>query len=174
MITLYKKLVNGISAAMGWICGLGILLMGFSLFYEVVLRYFFNSPTIWTHEVSIYLFMWCMFGGASYALREGKHVNIDLLTVKLSPRKQSLLKICTNVMALVFCSQIALQGWTMIEKALKYHKHSPTPLQMPLWIPQSALFVGFLLLVLQFSVSIIDEITFIKTGIPLAEEKGEH
>ncbi|EFC91644.1 MULTISPECIES: TRAP transporter small permease subunit [Dethiosulfovibrio] len=164
MITLYKKTINGLSAAMGWLCGIGTLVMGLILFYEVVRRYFFNSPTIWTQEVSVYIFMWCMFGGASYALQKGKHVNIDLLTVKLSPKAQSKLKVLTSFFGALFCSEIAVQGWDMIESAVKYQKHSPTPLHVPLWIPQSALFLGFTLLALQFVVLIIEEIAFIRTG----------
>lgn len=174
MIEFYKKTVNCFSYALGWLCGLGILLMGLILFYEVIMRYFFNAPTIWTQEISVYLFMWCMFGGAAYALQRGKHVNIDLLTMRMSEKKQSLLKVLTSLIGVAFCSEVAIQGWGMIVSAVKYQKHSPTPLQIPLWIPQSALFFGFSILALQFVVIVLDEFDFLRTGERPAVREGGH
>lgn len=174
VVNLYKKTVNGLSSFMGYLCGMGILVMGIILFYEVIRRYFFNAPTIWTQEISVYIFMWCMFGGSAYALQKGKHVNIDLLTVRLSEKKQSLMKILTSIAGVLFCSEVSFQAWEMVQKTIKYQKHSPTPLQVPMWIPQTALLVGFVLLTLQFAVIILDEVCFIKTGERSVVEEGGH
>ena len=87
---------------------------------------------------------------------------------------QSLLKVFTSLVGVVFCGEVAVQGWGMIATAVKYQKHSPTPLQIPLWIPQSALFVGFTLLALQFVVIVMDEIDFLRTGERSAVGEGGH
>jgi hypothetical protein len=44
----------------------------------------------------------------------------------------------------------------MIAATVHFGKVSATPLRVPLWIPQSALFMGFLLLTFQFGLTIAD------------------
>jgi len=54
---------------------------------QIVSRYFFNLPTIWTMEVSLMMFLWTTLIGACYALREKSHVEFtalyDLYPVKV-------------------------------------------------------------------------------------------
>ena len=86
MFKIFRNAVEKGNLILGYVSGLGILLMGLMLFYEVVCRYFFRSPTIWAQETSIYLFMWTMLAGGAYTLQQGKHVRIDLLVEHLSIR----------------------------------------------------------------------------------------
>ena len=139
---------------LGYLSGMGILAMGIILFYEVVARYFFNSPTIWAQEVSQYLFIWTMLAGAAYTLQVGKHVRIDLLIIRFSKKTQTFLEVLTSIFGMLFSAYVTVQGWNMVQATLKYHKLSATPLRVPLWIPQLALSVGFLLLTLEFMIII--------------------
>ena len=55
-------------------------------FYEVVMRYIFNQPTIWVHESCFLLFgMQYLLAGA-YTLLTGGHVRVDVMYIKLPPR----------------------------------------------------------------------------------------
>ncbi len=48
-------------------------------FFEVVMRYIFNMPTIWVHEASFLLFgMQYLLAGA-FALLHGAHVRVDVI-----------------------------------------------------------------------------------------------
>ena len=89
---MIRQLRTGIEQSnriLGIVSGMGILLMGMIITYEVVCRYVFNAPTIWTQEVSIYLFMWTMLAASSYTLQTGKHVRVDLLIEMMQPRSLS-------------------------------------------------------------------------------------
>ncbi len=154
MLSSLKSFVERVNLILGYCSGLGILAMGIILFYEVIVRYFFNSPTIWAQEISIYLFIWTMLAGAAYTLQVGKHVRIDLLIIRFSKKTQSFLEFFTSILGMLFSAFVTLQAWNMLEATLKYHKLSATPLRVPLWIPQLALLVGFALLTLQFIVII--------------------
>ena len=57
MFVRFRQAVERCNTFLGYLSGLGILVMGIILFYEVVCRYFFNSPTIWVQEVAIYLYL---------------------------------------------------------------------------------------------------------------------
>ncbi|MDR9769165.1 TRAP transporter small permease [Acetomicrobium sp.] len=154
MFSSLNKHAERLNLLIGYCGGISILAMGIILFYEVVARYVFNSPTIWAQEVSIIIFMWAMLAGAAYTLQVGKHVKIDLLTVHLSEKTQSVLETITSIIGMLFSAYVTFQGIEMLKGTLKYNKLSATPLRVPLWIPQLALPVGFGLLTLQFIIII--------------------
>lgn len=68
-----------------------ILPMVFSLVYEVVVRYGFQSPTIWAYDTT-YMMAGALFMlSSAYALRNGSHVRADFLLTALRPRWQALI-----------------------------------------------------------------------------------
>jgi TRAP-type C4-dicarboxylate transport system permease small subunit len=160
-----KKLrifVEKFNLAIGYLCGLVILAMGIILTYEVVCRYFLESPTIWAQETSTYLFMWTMLAGSAYTLMQGKHVKIDLIFEKLSRRTQMCLDVLTGLAGVAFCAVVSWQAFEMIRASLRFGKTSPTLLRIPLWIPQSSLLIGFVLLTFQFAFIIADRVQALK------------
>lgn len=150
MIKAIKTTIEGVNRFFGYASGLGILLMGFILFWEVIARYVFNAPTLWAGETATYLFIWTMLAGSAYGLQEGRHVHIDLVVTRLPRRLRAFVAFLTSLGGTLFCSVVVLQAWEMAVKALLFKKHSPTPLGIPLVIPFSALLLGFALLAAQF------------------------
>jgi TRAP-type C4-dicarboxylate transport system permease small subunit len=171
MIKHIRNTVEKGNLILGYVSGLGILLMGLILFYEVVMRYFFRSPTIWAQETAVYIFMWTMLAGGAYTLQKGKHVRIDLLIEHLSPRTQKMLEMITSTAGMFFCGIVTWQAYEMIASSIGYDKVSATPLRVPMWIPQMALLLGFALLTFQFALIIADRYAelFGKSG----KERGE-
>jgi TRAP-type C4-dicarboxylate transport system permease small subunit len=143
---------------LGIVCGIGILLMGLIISYEVVCRYVFNSPTRWTQEVSIYLFMWTMLAASSYTLQVGKHVRVDLVIEHMQPKTRNIFEVITGVIGMIYCAIISVQAYEMLHMSIKYEKLSATLLRVPLWIPQSALLIGFVLLTFQFLLIVLKSI----------------
>lgn len=100
-----------------------IVLVGV-LFYEVIARYVFNSPTHWAHETSIFLFGGsCVLGGA-YVLFHKAHVNLDILYSRVSRRKQAILDLIAApafffIMVLMIWhgTKFAATSWAVLERA---------------------------------------------------------
>lgn len=158
MIVQFRTFVEKSNRMLGIVCGIGILLMGLIISYEVVCRYVFNSPTRWTQEVSIYLFMWTMLAASSYTLQVGKHVRVDLLIEHMQPRTRTIFEIITGVIGMIYCAIISVQAYEMLQMSIKYEKLSATLLRVPLWIPQSALLIGFVLLTFQFLLIVLKSV----------------
>jgi len=152
----FRTVVERCNLALGIVSGLGVLAMGIILAYEVVCRYGFNSPTIWAQEIATYLYMWTMLAAASYTLQSGKHINVDLVIMHLPARARALTEIATSAIGAVFCAVVAVQAYEMIAVTVQFGKVTATPLRVPMWIPQSALLIGFLLLTFQFVFIILD------------------
>lgn len=152
-----RKLTRRLNLAMGYLAGFGILVMGFILFYEVVARYVMGKPTVWSQEISLYIFIWAMLGSAGYTLSVDKHIAIDIITNMLPSRVQRFVAAFAALIGIVFSATITWQAWEMLEKTLRFGRLSPTPLSIPLWTVHSAVFVGFLLLTMQYVFIFIDK-----------------
>jgi TRAP-type C4-dicarboxylate transport system permease small subunit len=162
MIGTLRAGVERCNLALGMISGLGILLMGLILTYEVFCRYLFKAPTIWAQETSIYLYIWTMLAAASYTLQTRKHVHVDLVVDRLRPRLRLMVEAVTSTVGAVFCAIVSVQAYEMIAATVQFGKVSATPLRVPLWIPQSALLMGFVLLTFQFAFLVLDRVVELK------------
>jgi TRAP-type C4-dicarboxylate transport system permease small subunit len=163
MLTRFRLSVERCNYALGMVSGLGILAMGLILTYEVFVRYVFNAPTIWVQETSIYLYMWTMLAAGSYTLQRRKHVHVDLVVERLPARPRSFLEAVTSAVGTLFCAIVSVQAYQMIEATIRFGKVSATPLRVPLWIPQSALLMGFVILTCQFGFHFLDRVAELKT-----------
>ena len=118
---------------------------------EVLLRYGFNSPIAWVVELSEYALLWITFLGASYVLRHGGHVRVDILLQYLSP---AALRVCGMVSA-ASCALTSLvilvfgidATWTAYQRAA----YKPTGIDVPAWIVLIVIPIGALLLFLRFA-----------------------
>ena len=129
--------------------GLGavlVLLMGGVVGYSVVLRYVFNQPQVWTDELVGYWLVLVVMFGAADVLRRGSHIGIDLVTEHMSPRVRRWSEIW-GLTAVAFVSIILFaSGWEMVAFSLKVDLVSEGYLEMPMWIPQTAVPAGSVLL----------------------------
>jgi TRAP-type C4-dicarboxylate transport system permease small subunit len=156
MLSRLRGVVERCNYALGMVSGLGVLVMGLILTYEVLSRYAFNAPTIWVQETSTYLYMWTMLAAGSYTLQMRKHVHVDLVIDRLPARPKAAVEALTSAVGMVFCAIVSVQAFDMIAATLRFAKVSATPLRVPLWIPQSALLMGFVLLTFQFAFHLVD------------------
>ena len=159
MIGQLRAVVERCNLALGMVSGLGVLAMGLILTYEVFCRFLFSAPTIWVQETSIYLYMWTMLAAASYTLQVRKHVHVDLVVDRLPVHPKLILEALTSAGGAIFCGIVSVQAYEMIAATVRFGKVSATPLRVPLWIPQSALLMGFVLLTFQFAFHFLDRVT---------------
>lgn len=110
------RLGRGIS----WLTGLfaaGILLAAAVLVLEVVMRYFFNSPTTWAHETSIFLSaITFIFGGLLCVIRNS-HIRVVLLYDLVAGRARQILDIAISLLCAFSTGFFAWAAWRMVKKA---------------------------------------------------------
>jgi TRAP-type mannitol/chloroaromatic compound transport system permease small subunit len=54
--------------------------------YEVVMRYVFNSPTIWVHDLTVAVSAVCFIFGGAYATARREHIRITTLHERIPAR----------------------------------------------------------------------------------------
>ena len=155
------KFVRGISKLSDWsgriLSGLTAVLVAIMVF-EVVMRYVFDSPTIWVHELSGYIYVSMSMMGGAYVLRHNAHVNVDIFSSKLSARKRAILDIATALVMLLICWMLVRYGGMGAWKAIRTLEHSPSPWGSPIYYPKLMVFVGAVLLTLQVIAKLICDI----------------
>ncbi|MFL9812612.1 TRAP transporter small permease [Stutzerimonas sp. VN223-3] len=79
--------------------------------YSVVVRYFVGAPSLWIDEVVGFLVVGIVMFGAACALREGRHIGVDLVTELMSPRWQRWAQIWSMSVVLVLSIFLIVNGW---------------------------------------------------------------
>lgn len=72
------------------------------VFVEVVRRYAFNSPTIWSFEATSFLCGALFMLVAGFVALRDKHVKVNILYSKFSPKMQAIIDIFTY--SICYCS----------------------------------------------------------------------
>jgi TRAP-type mannitol/chloroaromatic compound transport system permease small subunit len=72
-----------------WIAWLNVPLV-LAVAYEVIARYLFNAPTIWSFDVTYMLYGTIFMLGCAYALHKGAHIRTDFFYEKWTDRTRGV------------------------------------------------------------------------------------
>ncbi|MCF8109034.1 MAG: TRAP transporter small permease subunit, partial [Desulfohalobiaceae bacterium] len=133
----------------------------FVYYYEVVARYFFNSPTNWAHEGMFLMFGMQYMLAAGYTLREGGHVHVDIIYNHFSERMKALVDILTSVFFFIFTLAILWSGWTFFMDSVQIWEVSFTEWAIAYWPIKLTIPLGALLLTLQGFTRLFKDIIFL-------------
>jgi TRAP-type C4-dicarboxylate transport system permease small subunit len=141
----------------------GILLWGQMVIVniEIVSRYF-GRPTTWVAEISSILILWIPFMIGGWVLRKEAHVKMDLLVERLSPRSQALINFITSLIGVIVMSIVTVAG--LLTTLYWIGNKTPTMLMLPRSPIIGIIFVGSLLLTIQFLIRALENLKQWKTG----------
>ncbi len=128
-----------------WIIIAMMVVMAALVFMNVVCRYVFNFSIIWAEELSQYLMVWVAFLAAGLALREGRHVAIEMLQDRLPSKARRMTRHLVALVVIVFMGVLVVLGFQFVLFA--WDQESPV-MNIPLGIPYLAVPVGALLLLI--------------------------
>jgi TRAP-type C4-dicarboxylate transport system permease small subunit len=128
-----------------WIVIAMMAVMATLVFMNVVSRYIFNHSIIWAEEVSQYLMVWVAFLGAGLALRQGRHVAIEILQDRLPSTARRMTRHLVALLLIVFMGVLIVLGFQFARFA--WDQETPV-LNIPLGIPYMAVPIGALLLLI--------------------------
>ena len=117
MLLKLEKFFDRFSDVMGWIAGVLNLLMLVNVFYDAIMRYFFNRGSIAMQEMEWHLFAMVFLFGIAYALKEDGHVRVDILYDRFSPRWKAVVNIAGTLVLLLPLSVLVIEGsvWYVTE-----------------------------------------------------------
>jgi len=128
-----------------WIVIVMMAVMATLVFMNVICRYLLNFSIIWAEEVSQYLMVWVAFLGAGLALRQGRHVAIELLQDHLPSTARKMTRQLVALLLIVFMGILIVLGFQFVRFA--WDQETPV-LNIPLGIPYLAVPIGAVLLLI--------------------------
>lgn len=132
-----------------------VVLMVAVVGYAVVNRYVLGTPVTWTDELSGYLVVALVMFGAAEALRRGDHISVDLLSGRLTGWRRRLAEAWANTTVLAVSVSLLISSKDMIAYSANFGIVSEGYMEVPMWIPQSALVVGCGLLSLVSALNLV-------------------
>ncbi|MBT4638911.1 MAG: TRAP transporter small permease subunit [Deltaproteobacteria bacterium] len=131
---------------------------------EVIRRYIFNSPTVWGNELTQMMFGVYVVLPAGYILVSGGHVNVDILSSRLSPQKQALLDIISSFLFFIFTGFLVFYGSSLAWESVSMLETSQTAWDVPIYPIKLMIPLGAVLLLIQGIAKLIRDIVLFITG----------
>ena len=144
---LYRGLRHAVewaTLASGW----WLLLIAVATCVEMVTRKVFNFSLQGVDEVGGYTLAVTSALGFSYALLARGHTRVDFLLSKLPPGLRAAFNAFAMVTLAVGAVFASWRAYAVLAESIEFDSHSTSPLQTPLWLPQSLWFFGYLLFAL--------------------------
>lgn len=101
----------------GVVFAIGILCSALILFLEVLLRYVFNSPTIWAHETVIFLNASAFLFGGLYVAARDAHIRVVIFYDNLRPKLRRWFDVVIPSACAISTAFFAWAAWQSVKKA---------------------------------------------------------
>ena len=119
-------------------------LMSIIIFFQVIMRYIFQSSLSWSEEIARYLFIWLIYIGVSYAAKKNSHVAVTATELVLSPKHTKWIRLTAHVIFLAFAMCVFYYARQVCSTILRLGQQSPA-LDIPMWAIYAAVPTGFCL-----------------------------
>lgn len=167
-----KFFLSAIDSLSEWsakITGLVVVVVIGLVIAEVVLRYGFNSPTVWNAELVIYLCGYLYLMGGAYVLRLHEHVRVDVIYGRFRLRVRAILNMVAAIFFFAFLAVLIWKGGEWTWAALVGGKTSGSPWDPIIFPRRLAIPLAASLLLLQGVAKFIRDFRTARTGEELHE-----
>jgi TRAP-type C4-dicarboxylate transport system permease small subunit len=94
-----------------------LIVIIFTVFYQVVLRYVFQAPPDWTEEVARFSLVWLVLLGSSACIRKSRHFNVDYVTQLMSERTIYFLTLILHLLIVAFLAVAFYYGTLVMSRS---------------------------------------------------------
>jgi len=155
-----------------WIAWLNVPLVAV-VAWEVIARYAFNAPTIWSFDLTYMLYGTIFMLGCAYALHKGAHIRTDFFFEKWSVRTRGVIDSIAYLVfffpsLVVFLWVSGAEGWYAFEIG---EVSEQTPWRPILWPFKMVVPVTCVLLLVQGVSETIKSVYAARTGVELEHKE---
>lgn len=128
-----------------------VTFLGFMIliaFLQIVLRNFFSTGLDWGDQLLRNLVLWIGFTGATLATKEGKHINIDVVSRWLPSLGKNVVTFIIHLFSFFICCLLTYATLKFIKNEVQMENR--TFLNIPAWLPEMILPITFSLMTFRF------------------------
>lgn len=111
------------------------------IFMQVIMRQFFSYALSWSEELTRYVFVWQIWLGASLAVKESKHIRVEILFNFLKGKAVHIAELVAYVIWFAFCFFIVINSFELMEYLIRTRSFSPA-IQIPMAYAYASIPVG--------------------------------
>ena len=133
-----------------------------AIVYEIVVRYLFHRPTVWTNESTIFAacIIYMLAGG--WALLEDRHVRIDMVYHRLSPKQRALIDCLTYPFFILYVAVMLWASSNYAWESFQVRETTMSPWNPPIYPMKIVMTLGLILLLLQGTVKLLRDISILR------------
>lgn len=156
VLNILRKIIDSV----GHLCSLLMLLMVLNVFYDVIMRYFFNDVSIGMQELEWHLFGAMFMFGIGYTFKEDGHVRVDVFYDQMTIRSQAFVNIFGSIIfALPITLLILYFSIDYTYQAYEMGEGSADPGGLPYrWIIRSVIPISSVFLTLSIIYIVLNEV----------------
>jgi len=139
------KWFGSISRVCAIVAGWALMAISVAMCVEILGRKYFNFSFRGLDEIGGYMLAGVCAFGFAYTLSTRSHMRVTLLFPYVPASVQSLLNVLAMLTLAAMAAFCAWRGVFEVLDVLVSGKHSNSPLQAPLWVPQSIWLAGMVL-----------------------------
>jgi TRAP-type transport system small permease protein len=158
---VFRKISDLVVFVSDQVCYLLVVFVTIDAGLAVFYRYVWNQPLRWTEEAGRYGLIWLTMITASVAVRERKHIILEVVVSKL-PKKLAIgIEIAMSIVIIIIIGIITKHCWIMAFHTATGMYAASLDIRM-VW-PYAALPVGFLLIIYHALYVILEDIKRLMT-----------
>jgi TRAP-type C4-dicarboxylate transport system permease small subunit len=151
------------------LAGLSMMILSLiilSVCLEIIMRYFLNRPLIWVVEMTEYGLLYVSFCGAAWLLRQGGHVQVDVVVNLMNQRWRQRCAVFSSAMGLIVSLVLTVFGSIVTYDQLVRGIYKPTVLEFPTGIVLAAVPLGSFFLSVRFLILMLDHLLLLQRDLP--------
>ena len=137
-----NRSIDLLAAALEKLLGAALIVAVLYNFVNVVGRYIVGQTFISADEVQIYIMVYIAFLGAAVATWRRLHLRMDVLVHRLPPRAQRVLGVVELALIVVLAGFVLYVSTEYVKQMAGLDARSQNA-GIPMWIPHSAIVLGF-------------------------------
>jgi TRAP-type C4-dicarboxylate transport system permease small subunit len=148
-------LIERVSLWTSAFCMVGMVVL---ILAEVVLRGALNSTTEHSDELVGYLLVGLSFLSLALCQSRGAFHRVEMVQMRLGPRGQAISALVFDLLSFGY---IALTGWyflLFVMSSFRREAMASTALGTPLWIPETAMIVGAVMLLIVLGKAVVHDL----------------
>lgn len=118
---------------------------------QIILRDFFDTGLSWADPLMRSLVLWTGMLGALAAVRDDKHIALDVLQRYVSPTLQRIARLATLGFTAILCAAMAVYSYGLVAIDLAESAQTGATSALPAWVPESILPIAFGLMALRLA-----------------------
>jgi C4-dicarboxylate transporter DctQ subunit len=151
-----------------------VTFLGFMIliaFLQIILRNFFSTGLDWGDSLLRNLVLWVGFIGATLATKEGKHINLDVVSRGLPSLAKNVVALITHLFSLIVCCGLTYAALKFIKNEVQMK--NMTFLNIPAWVPEMILPITFGLMTFRFGLRSFKDLSERGKRNPLHDREKE-